>query len=85
MVRRLLEERLIACANVGQVSSIYRWEGEVKEDDEVLIVMKTQTGMLEELESRVQDLHPYDLPEFVALPVYASSRKYFSWVEEEVL
>lgn len=83
--RRVVEEELAACVNVTEgVRSVYRWQGEVREDDEALALVKTTRGRLDELEARVVELHPYDEPEFLALSVNAGSRSYLDWVVSSV-
>jgi len=83
--RALVAERLVACVNlVPRVRSIYRWEGQVEEDEEVLLVIKTRADRLAALRERVVALHPYDVPEVVALPVVGGSDAYLDWVREEV-
>lgn len=83
--RSLVEERLAACANlIDGVRSVYRWDGRVEEDDEALALIKTTRGRVDELEARVRELHPYDEPEVVALPVEAGSRSYLEWVASSV-
>jgi len=85
IARRLVEERWIACANlVPGVRSIYRWEGRVEEDAEVLLVLKTRADRCEALAARVKALHPYEVPEVIALPVVAGSGAYLDWVVEAV-
>lgn len=85
MGRRLVEEGEAACVNVTDgVRSVYRWQGEVREDDEALALVKTTRARLEDLESLVRELHPYDEPEFLALPVRAGSRSYLDWVTDSV-
>lgn len=82
--RALVAERLVACVNlVPGVRSIYRWEGRVEEDGEVLLVIKTRADRLAALRERVVALHPYDVPEVVALPVVGGSPAYLDWVREE--
>ncbi len=84
IARTLVTERLIACANVvAGVRSIYRWEGAVQEDEEVLLVLKTTTDRCDAVASRVKALHPYDLPEVIALPVDGGSADYLAWVRTE--
>lgn len=79
--RALVEEELAACCNlVPGVRSIYRWQGAVQEDGEVLLVIKTRAARLEALTARVVALHPYDLPEVIALPVTAGHLPYLAWV-----
>lgn len=84
IARALLEEQLIACANLlPQVRSLYRWEGKVEDDPEVLLVLKTGRARLEALSERVRALHPYDVPEVIHLPVTAGHAPYLKWVLEE--
>lgn len=82
--RALVEERLIACANlVPGLTSIYRWEGEVRAEGEVMLLMKTTADRLAQLERRLPELHPYDVPELVALPVSGALEAYGGWVMSE--
>ena len=84
LARTLVAERLAACANlVPGVRSIYRWEGEVQDDGEVLLVVKTAAERCDALAARVRDLHPYDLPEVLALPAIGGSDAYLAWVRTE--
>lgn len=84
IARALVESRLAACVNlVPGVSSLYRWEGEVQEDSEVLLVIKTQQSRCAELAERIEQLHPYDVPEVLALPVNGGSESYLSWLQGE--
>jgi periplasmic divalent cation tolerance protein len=80
LARTLVEERLAACVNlVPGVRSVYRWEGAVQEDGEVLMVVKTVAARLATLEERLAALHPYDVPEFVALNPEHVSAGYLRW------
>lgn len=79
---RLVGERLAACVNlIPGVRSVYRWEGEVHQDDETLAVVKTTRSAVAPLRERILELHPYDVPEFLVLPVVAGSESYLAWVE----
>jgi len=85
LATRLVEERLAACANiVPSVTSIYRWEGSVQRDDEVLVVFKTAEDRVADLRDRIVELHPYDVPEVLALRVVDGSEEYLQWVRDEV-
>ena len=85
LARTLVDERLAACANiVPGVVSVYRWEGEVQRDSEVLVILKTSAEVLDDLESRAVELHPYDVPEVLALPVRGGHEPYLDWVRAEV-
>jgi periplasmic divalent cation tolerance protein len=80
----LVEERLAACVNlVPGVRSIYRWNGRVENDSEVLMIIKTRADRSVELTERVRALHPYDTPEVVLIPVAGGSRDYLDWVRAE--
>ena len=85
IARTLVVERLAACGNiVPGLRSVYAWEGEVKVDDEVLLVLKTRPERVADLTRRVVELHPYDLPEVVALPVQGGHAPYLAWVGASV-
>ncbi len=80
----LVEERLVACANlVANVRSIYRWEGRVEDDSEVMLVLKTRADRIGALGERLRALHPYALPELVVLPVDGGLAAYLDWVRAE--
>lgn len=82
--RALVEERLAACVNlVPGLRSIYRWEGALHDDAEVLLLVKTRTDRLEGLSARVKELHPYALPEVLALPASGGSPAYLEWLRTE--
>jgi periplasmic divalent cation tolerance protein len=83
--RSLVEERLAACANVlPGITSIFRWKGSIEREGEVLVILKTTAGEVEALERRVAELHPYEVPEVIALPVEAGHAPYLDWVRAEV-
>lgn len=80
---RLVEQRLAACVNViPGLSSIYRWEGAIQQDPEVLLLIKTTADRLDSLVATVRRLHPYDLPEIIALPITAGLPDYLNWVSQ---
>ena len=79
----LLEKKLIACANiVPGLLSIYTWKGEICEDDEVLLIIKTRLALFEQVEDAVKATHPYEVPEIIALPIVAGSNDYLDWIDE---
>ena len=79
--RQLVEQGLVACVNlIPNVTSIYRWKGQIENAPEVLAVLKTDAEHLPELERVLVELHPYDVPEFVALDPSHVSQPYFDWV-----
>jgi len=84
IARRLVEKRLAACVNIiPHVESIYRWEGEIKTEVEFLLVIKTVHSQLESVIDKIRKLHPYELPEIIALPVVAGSHEYLDWLHAE--
>jgi periplasmic divalent cation tolerance protein len=84
IARALVEERLAACGNVVPgLRSIYRWEGKVQDEAEALLVLKTARDRFDALRARVLALHPYDVPEVIALPVEAGSAPYLAWIVGE--
>ncbi|MBG0827316.1 divalent-cation tolerance protein CutA [Planomonospora sp. ID67723] len=79
-----VRERVAACAQiVGPVSSVYRWKGEVRRDEEFLILMKTSKDRLDELVSAVKAAHSYETPEIVAVPIEGGSADYLHWIGTE--
>jgi periplasmic divalent cation tolerance protein len=81
----LVGERLAACVNVvGGVRSIYRWKGVVERDQELLCVCKTTRAAFERLRARVVELHPYELPEVIALPIELGHAPYLEWITASV-
>jgi periplasmic divalent cation tolerance protein len=85
LARGLVEERLAACGNVlPGLRSIYRWEGEVHDEPEVLLVLKTTRARFEALRLAVLRRHPYQVPEVIALPVEAGSAPYLAWLSAQV-
>ncbi len=84
MARSLVEENLAACVNLlPGVRSIYRWEDRIEDDPELLLIIKTSAASLERLSRRVAEIHPYDEPEIISLPVDGGSRGYLDWVLKE--
>ena len=81
VAQAVVTDRLAACVNVvGPIRSIYRWNGAVHDDGEYLLIAKTTDDRLAQFEAGVRALHPYDVPEVVALPVIGGSAAYLSWV-----
>jgi periplasmic divalent cation tolerance protein len=85
VVRALVDEGIVACGNIlpGMVS-IFRWEGEVQRETEVLVVFKTTFAEAPRLLARVPELHPYEVPELLLFPVVAGHGPYLDWVVESV-
>jgi periplasmic divalent cation tolerance protein len=81
IARVLVEEKLAACGNVlPGIRSIYRWQGEICDDAEALLLLKVPRKRLQELADRVVKLHPYELPEVIGLPIEGGNEKYIDWI-----
>jgi periplasmic divalent cation tolerance protein len=86
IVDHLVQEGLIACGNISVgVSSIYRWQGAVERADEILVIMKTTESQAAKVIARVRELHPYDVPEVLFLPVTIGHDTYMQWVRESAV
>jgi periplasmic divalent cation tolerance protein len=85
LARGVVQDRLAACGNViPGLTSVYRWDGELQEDSEALVLFKTTEGALGDLKRRVLELHSYEVPEFLAIPVTDGHALYLEWVREAV-
>ncbi len=84
LVRALLARRLIASGTITAPSkSFYRWEGKLAEETETVVLLKTRSACLAALEAAFDELHPYRLPELLAVPVEAGNAKYLAWLNAE--
>lgn len=84
IVRRLLDEGLVACGNVlPGATSLYRWEGKVQRDEEVVVVMKSVREAAARVVERAEELHPYDVPEVLVHQVVGGASAYLAWVRGE--
>ena len=85
LAQTVVGEKLAACVNrIKSVRSVYRWQGQVEQSDEELLIIKTRKDLFSALEKRVRELHSYSVPEIVALPVIAGSAGYLSWLHDQV-
>jgi periplasmic divalent cation tolerance protein len=83
--RTLVDERLAACVNVlPPMVSVYRWKGQVEQDREQQLIIKTTSDRLAPLQARLRQLHPYELPELLVLPVVGGSEPYLAWLRDSV-
>ncbi|MDY6958055.1 MAG: divalent-cation tolerance protein CutA [Halobacteriota archaeon] len=85
IARALVEERLAACVNVSGVNSYFIWEEEFCSEKEALLIIKSLTVNVERIIERVKELHDYDLPEIIAIPIIAGDKRYLNWVKESVV
>jgi len=80
--RTLVEEGLVACANIiPQIRSLYRWEGKIWDEREALIIIKSREDLFERIRSRVKELHSYEVPEITAIKIDEGDSAYLQWIE----
>lgn len=84
IARRLLQNKLAACVNFAEVESMFLWQGDIQEEDEVLMIIKTRMEVFDELANTVRIVHSYDNPEVIALPIALGARAYLNWIDHEV-
>jgi periplasmic divalent cation tolerance protein len=85
IARALVERRLAACVNVvPKMVSVYRWKNEICRDEKLLLVVKTRQERLDTLREAIVKLHPYEMPELVALPIEAGHEPYLAWLDDSV-
>ena len=84
LARQLVENRLAACVNRIRIDSTYRWEGELAEEPEILLLIKSTRARADALRAAVLEAHPYELPEFVCVPVTGGSEPYLRWLQDSV-
>lgn len=83
IARRLLRQKLAACVNLVPVESMFRWQNDIQEEEEVLMIIKTRAEAFAELMSAVKGLHTYDTPEIIGTPVVIGSPEYLKWITDE--
>lgn len=81
IARAIVEENLAACVNIlPQAESIYRWQGKIESANEYILMIKSQISVFEQLQQRICDLHPYELPEIIAVPISGGLTTYLQWL-----
>ncbi len=84
MANNLVVSRLAACVNIiRNIRSIYRWQGKIEDEGEVLMLVKTRKEHFRDLEKRVREIHSYTVPEIIALPIIEGFEGYLGWLKEE--
>ncbi len=85
IARTLVSEKLAACVNiVPGARSIYRWQGKVCDEAECLLLIKSSEGLFESIRARIRQIHPYQVPEIITLPISAGDVDYLNWLQEQL-
>jgi len=85
IAQTLVERRLAACVNIiPRIQSVYRWEGKVEETEECLLLIKTVKAREDQVRTAIRELHTYDLPECIAIPIESGSAEYLKWLSDSV-
>lgn len=83
IAKTLVSDRFAACVNlVDKIDSIYSWKGEIVEDSEVLMIIKTQKALFENLKNKIEEIHPYETPEIISFDILEGSNPYLDWISE---
>jgi periplasmic divalent cation tolerance protein len=84
LANALVEAKLAACVNIVPIHSVYTWQGEIHREPEWQLLIKTDLSQYSTLEAKIQELHSYEVPEIIALPILAGSQSYLGWISEQV-
>lgn len=86
LAHNLVKARLAACVNiVSGVTSVYEWENSICEENEYLLIIKTKSDLYKKLETKIKEIHPYEVPEIVSLKIDNGSKSYLDWIEKNTL
>ena len=82
----LVSKKLAACVNlVKGIESVYQWRGKIEHDKEILLIIKTRQSLFSQVQNAIQELHDYELPEIIAVPIEAGEKKYLNWIQSATL
>lgn len=82
----LVSNKLAACVNIiNGVESVYQWQGKIEHDKEILLIIKTQQSLYSQLEQAIQELHDYELPEIIAVPINTGEKNYLNWIQSATI
>ena len=84
IARAVVEEGLAACVNISPVRSVFRWEGKVSDEREEMMLIKTERRLLDRLQARIKELHSYQVPEIIAIPILEGEGRYLQWISDSV-
>ena len=82
----LISNKLAACVNIIKgVESVYQWQGKIERDKEILLIIKTRESLFSQVEQSIQELHSYELPEIIAVPIITGEKNYLNWIQSATL
>lgn len=79
----LLEKRLVACANIFPIKSIFRWKGKIESAEEFSVILKTRAGLAKDCEREIKKIHPYEIPCIIQIPITEGNPDFLNWVSQE--
>ena len=82
IIENLLNHKLAACLQYYPIKSAYVWDNEIQKDDEFILIIKTKESLFKEVEERIKEVHSYDEPEIISLPISSGSSGYLDWISE---
>ncbi len=85
IAKTLIDSGLAACVSMTQVNSLYLWQGKVEQDNEWQLIIKSKLSVFSSLESKIKELHSYDEPEIIVLPIINGSQSYLNWIGDNVI
>jgi len=86
IAKSLIDKRFAACVQIiGPIKSIYRWKGKIETAKEFVCVIKTRKNLYKKVEKRIKELHPYEVPEIIAMPIVAVDKDYLKWLSNETV
>ena len=85
ITQQLLEKKLVACVQSTTIQSTYHWEGKITKSEEIRLQMKTKRSLFENIQTEIEYLHTYDVPEIIMVPIAGANPSYLQWIEEETI
>ena len=83
IARALVETRLVSCAQMSPITSIYSWKGDICHEPEILLTLRTRKDLYSKIETTIKSMHSYETPQIIALPILAGSADYLAWISKE--
>lgn len=83
ITQQLLEKKLVACVQTSTIQSAYHWQGEITRSEEILLQLKTKKDLYKTIQQEIENLHTYDVPEIILLPLEDANESYLQWIEDE--